>query len=253
MGEYIELDTPVGPAEAYVTRPDGAGHPGVIFFMDAIGLRPRIEEMADRIAGWGYVVLAPNVFHRHGRVADLAPTADLRIPEEREAFFIDAMKRVRSLTARVAATDLPAYVSALRGLAGVGPGPIGVTGYCMGARLAVRAACLEPEVAAVGAFHGGGIATTADDSPHLGLGAAHAEFVFGHADRDRSMDAEAVARLEAALVEAGLVHRNEVYPGVTHGYTMADTAAWDEAATERHFIELEELFQRALRPGRSGS
>ena len=63
----------------------------MLFFVDAIGLRPRIEEMADRIASWGYVVLAPNVFHRDGRAADLAPTTDLTVPENREEFFRGAM------------------------------------------------------------------------------------------------------------------------------------------------------------------
>src|SRR4029079_5000022 len=77
-----------GPAEAYLTRPDdGVDHPGVLFFVDAIGLRPRIEEMADRIASWGYVVLAPHVFHRDGRAADLAPTTDLRDPGARAEVF----------------------------------------------------------------------------------------------------------------------------------------------------------------------
>jgi carboxymethylenebutenolidase len=64
MGRTLEIPTPEGPAEAYLTRPDDDEHPGVLFFGDAIGLRPRIEEMADRIASWGYVVLVPHVFHR---------------------------------------------------------------------------------------------------------------------------------------------------------------------------------------------
>ena len=50
MGRTLEIGTPDGPAEAYLARPDDDDHPGVLFFVDAIGLRPRIEEMADRIA-----------------------------------------------------------------------------------------------------------------------------------------------------------------------------------------------------------
>src|SRR6476660_10428485 len=99
MGQTIEIQTADGLAEAYLTRPaDGAEHPGVLLYIDAIGLRPRIEQMADRIGSWGYVVLAPNVFYRDGRAAELAPTGDLRVPEEREAFFEGAMKRVGALT-----------------------------------------------------------------------------------------------------------------------------------------------------------
>ena len=74
----LEVRTPDGVADAYLTRPDGAErHPGVLFVMDAYGLRPRIEEMADRIAGRGYAVLAPNVFYRAGH-APVLPFPDMR-------------------------------------------------------------------------------------------------------------------------------------------------------------------------------
>lgn len=244
----IEIGSPAGPLEAFVARPDRSGpHPGVLFFMDAIGLRPQIQRMIDRIADWGYVVLAPNVFHREGAVADLAPTADLTTPEGREELMAVAMPRVGRLTTDLAEPDIAAYLAALRGLDDVAPGPVGVTGYCMGARLAVRAGCLHPDqVAAVGAFHGGGLVTDAADSPHLGLPNARARFVFGNADQDRSMPPEAVQTLEESLVAAGLEHLNEVYPGSPHGYTMADTAMYHEPGAERHFRELRELLDATL-------
>jgi carboxymethylenebutenolidase len=202
--------------------------------------------MADRIAAWGYVVLAPHVFYREGRAADFAPTTDLRQPEERERFFASGvMDRVHALTPDLAARDALAWVEELERHAG--PGPIGVTGYCMGARLAVRAAGQLPgTVAAVGAFHGGGLVTDAPDSPHLAIAASTADYVFGHADRDQGMPLEAVAALEEALQAAGRPHINEVYAGAAHGYTMADTSVYDEAATERHFRELRDLLSRTL-------
>ena len=52
-------------------------------------------------------------------------------------------------------------------------------------------------------FHGGGLVTDDPDSPHLRLPGARAEFVFGHADQDRSMTPEAVAALGRALADAG--------------------------------------------------
>ena len=245
--ETIEIPLADGSAEAYVARPEGEGpHPGVLFVMDAIGLRPRIAEMIERIAGWGYVVLAPNVFHREGRIADLAPQADLSLPGEREKFFAQAMPRVGALTSDLAEDDLPRYLAALRSLDGVSDGPVGTTGYCMGARLAVRAANLDAGVAAVGGFHGGGLVTDEPDSPHRGLGSARAELLFGHADNDGSMPPEAVAELGRTLAEHGLVATNEVYEGAPHGYSMSDTPMYDEAAAERHFAELEALFARTL-------
>lgn len=234
-------------AEAYAARGGAADDcPGVLFFMDAIGLRPQIAEMCQRIAEWGYVVLAPNVFHRNGRAQDLAPSVDLRQPGERGAFFRKAMPRVRALTAALAQQDIPVYLAALRELPGVSDGPVAATGYCMGARLSVRAGNLDSGVAAVGAFHGGRLATDDDDSPHRGLSAASAEFVFGHADKDRSMPRTAVAALGAALDAAGLTASNEIYQGAPHGYTMADTPMYDEPAAERHFAELEALLGRQL-------
>ncbi|GAA2135281.1 dienelactone hydrolase family protein [Nocardioides koreensis] len=245
MGETIEIQTSDGPAEAYLARPDDSPRPGVLFYMDAFGLRPRIEEMVERIASWGYVVLAPHVFHRDGRVADLAPTGDLTVAENREKFFAaGAMARVGALTPDRSDPDSRLWVDTLLEHARA---PIGVTGYCMGARLATRTAGLRPDVvAAVGGFHGGGLVVDGPDSPHHQIAHARAEFVYGHADGDRSMPPQAVEALGQALEEAGLRYTNEVYPGARHGYTMADTAPYDEAATERHFAALRGLFERTL-------
>lgn len=243
----IGIDAGDGTAEAWLSRPDAPGeHPGVLLFIDAIGLRPEIERIADRIASWGYVVLAPNLFYRAGTAAELAPTGDLTQPGARDAFFATVGPRITGLTTEAAERDIEAYLSALRGLDGVAPGAIGVTGYCLGARLAVRAAALDPGIAAVGGFHGGNIVTDAPDSPHLGLPRARAAFVFGHADNDGSMGPEAVAALGEALTAAGLEHTNVIYPGSPHGYVMSDTSMYDRTGAERHFAELEALFARVL-------
>ncbi|TDT81381.1 carboxymethylenebutenolidase [Arthrobacter sp. AG258] len=246
----IEIQAAAGPAEALVARPSsGTGpFPGVILYMDAFGLRPRIEEMAQRIADWGYVVLAPNVFYRDGTVEQLAPAVDMSTQEGREAAGKAAFPRVGHLTSDKALPDIDAWVAALAGLDGVAPGPIGTTGYCMGARLAVRTATAHPAVvAACGGFHGGGLATDEPDSPHRGLGNARARFVFGHADNDRSMAPDAVARLGDALRDTGLEASNVIYTGAPHGYTMADTSAFHPEATERHFRELRALLDGTLK------
>lgn len=243
----VEIPVPSGTAQAHVSGPPSGHGPGVLLFMDAIGIRPQIAAMCDRIASWGYVVLAPNVFHREGDVEALMPREDLTTPGGREAFLGEAMPRVGRLTTDVAEPDIAAYLAALHDLDGVDDGPVAVLGFCMGARLAVRAATGHPEdVVACAGFHGGGLVTDAPDSPHLGLARARAEFLFGHADNDRSMPPEAVEALGAALAEHGLTARNEVYAGAAHGYSMADTSVHDEAAAERAFHELEALLARTL-------
>jgi carboxymethylenebutenolidase len=241
----VDVPTPDGVADALLVQPDGEGpHPGVLFIMDAIGLRPRIVEMAERIAERGYVVLAPNVFYRAGR-APVLPLPDFRDPDERAGFMRDVRPFIEQLTPERLASDGAAYLDRL---AEVAPGPVAITGYCMGGRVAWRIAAAHPDrVAAVGGFHAGGLVTDAPDSPHRSAAALRgAELYFGHADQDRSMTAEHIAELERALDEAGASFRSELYEGAAHGYTMSDTAAYDEAAAERHFTELFGLLDRSV-------
>ncbi len=243
----ISISTNDGVAEAIVATPPGGTGPGVLFFMDAFGLRPRIQEMVEEIASWGYVVLAPNVFYRDGTVDEVAPHGDLRTQEGRETFFAVAGPRIGHLTSDLALQDNAAYLSALRSLPEVSPGPMGVVGFCMGTRLAMRAAGRHPdEVAACAGFHGGGLVTDAPDSPHLEVATARAEFLFGHADNDGSMTPQNAADLGAALAAAGLTATNEFYEGAPHGYTMSDTSSWNEAAFVRAFSNLRDLYSRTL-------
>jgi carboxymethylenebutenolidase len=245
-GQTITIAAPGGPAEAYLTGE--AGRPGLLFFVDAIGLRPQIESMADRMASWGYTVLVPHVFYRDGTAAELAPEGDLREAGAREAFFgSGVMDRVRSLTSDLSTADNESWLSALRGHCA--PGPVGTTGYCMGVRLAIRLAGQFPaDVAAVGGFHGGGLVVDGLDSPHLAIAASRASYSFGHADQDRSMPPEAVTTLGASLDAAGRPAVNEVFAGAPHGYSMADTSAYDHEAAERHFTALRTLLETTLAP-----
>jgi carboxymethylenebutenolidase len=240
----VDVATADGSADAYLSRPgDDSRHPAVLFIMDAIGLRPRIEEMADRIAAHGYVVLAPNVFYRAGR-APVLPLPDFADPDSRAGFMAAVGPLIQELTAERAASDGAAYLDYL---AMVAPGPVAVTGYCMGGRIGWRIAAAHPDrVVALGSFHGGGLVTDAPDSPHLSAADLTAELYLGHADQDRSMTAEQIAVLERALDEAGVRYRSEVYAGAMHGYTMSDIAAYDEAACERHFAELFALLSRTV-------
>lgn len=242
----VDVKTPDGVADAYLTRPDGDGeYPGVLFVIDAFGLRPRIEEMADRIAGQGYVVLAPNALYRSGR-APVLPMPDFTDPDNRAGFMQAIRPVIEQLTPDAVSRDGQAYLDFLSNEA---KGPVGITGYCMGARIGWRIATAYPDrVRALGGFHGGGLATDAPESPHRSAGQLEAEVYFGHADQDANMNPEQIATLNDALEQAGVRYRAEVYEGALHGYTMSDTAVYDEAASERHFTELFALLGRTLGP-----
>jgi carboxymethylenebutenolidase len=244
-GEQVEIRTEDGVADAYLARPagDDGRRPGVLLLVDAFGLRPQIEQMADRIAERGFVVLAPNVFYRHGR-APVLPMPDLEDPAQRDPFMAKIRPMMQELTPELIDSDSRAYLDFL---ARVARGPFAVTGYCMGARLGWRIATAHPDrVKALAGFHGGGLVTEDEDSPHRSAGELTAEVYLGHADNDRSMTPENIAALEQALDEAAVSYQSEIYEGAAHGYTMADTAMYDEAAAERHFEALFALLDRAI-------
>ena len=241
--DQIDIATRDGVADAYVSRPDDERHPGVLLLMDAFGLRPQIERMADRIAGHGFVVLAPNLFYRAGRtpVVDLEGLDD---PDQRGRIFEQVTPLMGELTPERVAADGDAY---LQTLAGYSDGPVAITGYCMGGRIGWRIAAAHPQrVAALAGFHAGGLVTEAPDSPHLSASELRAEVFLGHADNDRSMTPEHIAAVESALEDAGVAYRSELFEGAAHGYTMADTPAYDAAAAERHFTELFALLARTM-------
>jgi carboxymethylenebutenolidase len=214
--------------------------------MDAFGLRPHLKGMADRLASAGYTVLVPNVFHRHGP----APVVELRDfinPAERPEIIQSLRPAAQTLTPEAAMRDAAVYLDWLAGSPLTADGPVGVTGYCMGAALALRTAAAHPDrVAAAAGFHGAYLATDAPDSPHLLADRITAELYLGHADRDPTNPAEQIDRLDKALTAAGVRQRGEVCPGAHHGFTQADTAMYDAEATERPWAALLDLLGRTF-------
>ncbi|MFC5216478.1 dienelactone hydrolase family protein [Streptomyces coerulescens] len=247
QGTAVDIPTEDGIADAYLAHPaDGEPRPAVLLYMDAFGLRPRLESMADRLAGAGYTVLVPNVFYRAGRapVVDLPEFID---PAARPEIFQSIMPMMRQLTPEAAMRDAGAYLRWLADAPAAVDGPVALTGYCMGARLSLLTAGTYPDrVAAAAGFHGGRLATEAPDSPHLVAEHVTAELYFGHADQDPSLPAEQIERLENTLTEAGVRHRCEVYAGAGHGYTQSDTSAYDREADERHWAALLDLLKRTF-------
>jgi carboxymethylenebutenolidase len=241
----VDVPTEDGVADTYLVVPDGAGpHPGVLIFMDAFGLRPRLKEMADRIAERGYAVLVPNILYRGGR-APLVDMTALRDPEKRGKAFEALMPLIQGLTTDLLTRDTRTYLDFFAGQDGVDPGPVVVVGYCMGGTNALKAIEAYPDrIKAMASFHGGRLATDQPDSPHLGVGSITGEAYFGHADNDGSMTKEQIETLEAALDQAGVTYTSEVYEGAPHGFTMSDTAMYNEAGEQRHWVNLFALLDR---------
>jgi carboxymethylenebutenolidase len=200
--------------------------------------------MALELAGHGYYVLVPNVFYRHGP----APVTDLPkhiTAESRADVFAALMPLLKAHTTEEALRDADAYVDFLTSRPEVSSGPVATIGYCMGAVLAMRTATAHPgQVAAVAGFHPGALVTDAPDSPHRAVPGLTAEVHLGLAEND--MTPEAITELSQAFDAGGVGYTCEIYPGTVHGFTMADTDAFDAAGSRRHWERLFALLDRTL-------
>ena len=193
----VTIPTPDGTCDAYLHTPDGEGPwPAVIMFPDAGGVRPTFHAMAQQLADLGYAVLLPNVFYRLGEFEPFDMPNVFNDPDERTRL----MSMVSSVTKDAATRDTEALLGFLAAQPEVADTKIGTTGYCMGGGLALNAAGRFPDrVGAAASFHGGHIASTAPDSPHLLAGSMQATVYVAGAENDASFDAEQFARLSSAL------------------------------------------------------
>ena len=239
----VSIPTPDGTCDASLHTPAGTGPwPAVIMFPDAGGVRATFHAMAQQLADLGYAVLLPNMYYRLGEFEPFDLQTVFTDPDERKRL----MALVSSVTKESAARDTGAMLDFLAAQPEVADTKVGTTGYCMGGGLALNAAGRFPgRVGAAASFHGGHIASTAPDSPHLLAGAMKATVYVAGAENDDSFDAEQFERLSSALSDAGLVHTLVTYPAA-HGFAVPDNPTYDEAAAARHWQALEELYASTL-------
>ena len=242
--EQVTIRTRDGECPTHVLTPDGAGPwPAVIFYMDGLAIRPTLIEMAARLAGYGYVVLLPDMFYRFGPYAPLVP---------KEVFQADFRAVVGPMMATTdnhkAADDTAAFIAWLDTRADVAGAKIGTVGFCMGGGMALTAAGTYPDrVAAAASFHGGRLATDLPVSPHLLAPKIRGEVYVAGADNDATYPIDMAERFERALGDAGVRHVCEIYPGAAHGWMKPDFPVYDEAAAERGWREMLALFERNLK------
>jgi carboxymethylenebutenolidase len=241
----LEIETADGLCPAHVIHPAAPGPwPAVLMYMDGIGMRQALVDIATRIAGGGYYVLLPDLFYRTGhRVADA--NAFFTDPAARKAWMESVLP---SATAEKIMGDTRAFLRHFERQANCSARQIGITGYCMGGRMAITAAGTFGErVACAAAFHPGGLATDKPDSPHLRAANMRGELYIAGAMEDAGFDDAQKERLARALTDAGVTFTMETYPA-KHGWVPADTPVHDPEMAERHFEALFGLLERSL-PG----
>lgn len=241
----VTVPTPDGDMDAWLARPASGRHPGVILWPDIKGIRPAFRLMGERLAKSGYAVVVVNPYYRTHRGELITEGESFRDPAVRERL----MPHARSLSPETCVTDGRALIEYLDAHPAVDANrPIGTMGYCMTGSYTLRLAAAYPERVGAGAsFHGGGLATDADDSPHRLVPGIQAGFLIAIAENDDAKEPHAKTLLREAFDAADVDAEIEVYAGTLHGWCPPDSDVYDKEQAERAWARLLALFERELK------
>jgi carboxymethylenebutenolidase len=241
--EYIEIPVAGKQMRTLITQPTAPGqYPGIVYFSDIFQLSEAMHRACARLAGYGFVVAAHEIFHR------LEPAGTV-LPQNDEGRARGSRDQLATPVAHFD-EDCRAVIEYLQVHPQVAPGQIGAGGFCIGGHLAFRAA-LQPEVKATTCFY-----PTWLYNGKLGLGEQagsleqaakiQGELLVVFGTLDPLIPAEGRATIEAALAQAGVRFTKRLYPA-DHGFMRDDRAAYDPECTDQAFAEAVGLFRRVLR------
>jgi carboxymethylenebutenolidase len=210
----VEFPANGSTATGYLAVPDdedGQGH-GVVVLHEWWGLDGITRSVCDRLAGDGFVALAPDLFH--------GETTERPDEAEQKALALDMARAGSEM--RGAVEHLVAH-EAVRGSA------VGSLGFGLGGGLSLRVASASPKVAAAVAYY----ALLPHGSPDF---AQIQGPVLGHfGTADGYVEVERAGALATELEDAGVPVNFEYYDGAGHAFFDATNrlGTYDPAAAER--------------------
>ena len=217
----------------YVAAPKPEGqYPGLLFYCDIYQLGRPITLLADRLAGYGYVVAAPEIFHRLEPIGTVIEPGDLGRMQGNDA--------ARRTEIAEYDADAAAVLAWLQAEEQVAPGQLGTFGFCIGGHLAFRAA-LQPQVkAAVCCYptgiHSGklgrGIANTIEQ-----VGEIQGDVLTIFGTLDPHVPPEGRQQILQALDDAGVRHQSLLYEA-NHTFMRDDGYRYDPEATDTAWGEI---------------
>lgn len=238
--ESLDIAGPAGPIRALLCLPLATpGAPprqwtGVLLYSDIFQLTPPMVRTAQRLAGHGFVVVAPELYGRN-----LPGGTALDFDQDRKR----ALDCADGMTVEQLDADRRAVLDWLQARSDVDR--LCVAGWCFGGHLALRAA-LENEVAATACFYGTGI--------HSGrLGASSGvdtlerakeitgRVLLGWGRQDPHIPAAGRARIHRALEDAEVKFEARLYDA-EHAFMRDQGPRHDPKATDRCFAAMIELF-----------
>lgn len=237
--EYVDVPVDGRAMNAFLAAPRATGNwPGIVFYSDIFQLTGTMLRSCARLAGHGFVVLAPEIYHRiepHGLVLpfdDAGRSRGLADAERTPVAHFDADCR--------AALDFLARHPA------VVPGQLGAAGFCIGGHLAFRAA-LQPDVEATVCFYATGLHTgKLGSDPDAGsleqAGRIGGKLLMVWGTEDPHIPPEGRAKVEDALGTAGVDFDQRAHPA-EHAFMRDEGPRYDSEATDRAFAEMVGFFR----------
>jgi carboxymethylenebutenolidase len=225
-GTEVQFDSNGGTAKGYLATPASGSGPGIVVIQEWWGLTNQIRGVADRLAARGYVALAPDLWR--GKVATE--------PDE-------AGKLMMALNVDLAAKDLRGAAQYLGQQPAVGTRPIGVIGFCMGGQLALYAATVAPQIAAVVNCYG----IHPNVKPDFGKTRAPVLGVFG--GKDAFVPAEVITALDKQLDDAGIEHAFHTYPDADHAFLNEHNPHYEQSRAEDAWGKIDAFLDRHLKSG----
>ena len=222
----------------YVAAPKPAGqYPGILFYSDIYQLGTPITRLADRLAGYGYVVAAPEIFHRIEPVGAAIEPDDLGRMRGNDA--------ARRTEIAEYDADAIAVIEFLKGDA-VSSGQIGTMGFCLGGHLSFRAALQSKTKAAVCCYptgiHDGKLGkSVADTLQRVSEIEGEVLIVFG--SLDPHVPQAGRQTIIEAIENAGIAHQILLYDA-DNTFMRDDGYRYDPVAADSAWAEIVTFFKR---------
>jgi carboxymethylenebutenolidase len=235
--ESVKIKTADGTMPAHVARPAAEGrYPAIIVIMEAFGLNKHIKSVSERIAGEGYVTLAPDLYYRFG-----SPTVAY-------SDIAKAIEHLKQLDWNKVSAEVGACVSHLKGRSDVRADRIGITGFCMGGLVAFTAATAHPDdIKAAVSFYGGGIAADTTSAPINRADRIKAPVLALWGETDQMIPLDQVKRVEETMRRLGKTFDSKVYPGAGHGFFCDERGSYHAASAKDAWTRLTGWFSKYLK------
>ena len=240
----VAIPTPDGTVDGKFFFPVSGAHAAVIIWPDIHGVRPAFFDMARRLAGDGYAVLAANPYYRTHKGRLFAEGKSIRDEGGREL----VTPHRKALSNDTVGVDAQALVTWLDTQPAVDTSRgIGTIGFCMTGAWTIRAAASVPgRIKAPVSFHSGRLVSDGDDSPHLLVPKLTGGALIGIAENDHERNPTAKDALIKAFADAGVPAEIEVYEDAMHGWVPTDSRAHNPEQAERAWGRMLALFERQL-------